>query len=113
MPTRSAHHAEAAWWARTRALALCAFSGSLVALDWENSGPADPGQELGVVAYEFGLGDARRVRELYDAYLAAGADLVDINFGCPVRKVTKTGAGATLASMAVASSCPTVIGICS
>ena len=27
---------------------------------------------------------------------AAGADIVDLNFGCPGRKVTRTGAGATL-----------------
>jgi len=42
------------------------------------------GSDPGVMA------DAARMVE------GAGADIVDVNFGCPVRKVTKTGAGATL-----------------
>jgi Ser/Thr protein kinase RdoA (MazF antagonist) len=46
--------------------------GGHVVLDWENSGPADPAGELGMVLFEFGLGDASRMRALHSSYVAAG-----------------------------------------
>lgn len=46
--------------------------GSLCVIDWDNSGLADPSQELAVVLFEFGCGDGDRVRTLYDAYRDAG-----------------------------------------
>ena len=47
-------------------------SGDLVVLDWENSGPADPSQELGMVLFAFGCGESDRTRTLFDAYCDAG-----------------------------------------
>lgn len=46
--------------------------GELVVLDWENSGPGSPTQELGVAMFEFGCGEPDRMRTLGAAYVAAG-----------------------------------------
>lgn len=46
--------------------------GRLVVLDWENCGPESPSQELGMVVFEYGLGEPRRMLDLYAAYLFAG-----------------------------------------
>lgn len=46
--------------------------GGLVIFDWENAGAASPSQELGVAAYEYGVGDPARIRALYGSYVEAG-----------------------------------------
>ena len=46
--------------------------GGLCVIDWEDSGPADPSQELGYVLFEFARSDHGRARALIDAYRAAG-----------------------------------------
>lgn len=46
--------------------------GRLCVFDWDNAGPGDPSQELAVVLFEYGCGDADRVADLYAGYLAAG-----------------------------------------
>jgi Ser/Thr protein kinase RdoA (MazF antagonist) len=47
-------------------------AGPLCVIDWDNSGLADPSQELAVVLFEYACGDDGRARSLYDAYVDAG-----------------------------------------
>jgi len=47
-------------------------AGGLVVLDWENSGAASPSQELAVAMFEYGCGEADRMRALHTAYVDAG-----------------------------------------
>ncbi len=46
--------------------------GGVCVIDWENSGPADPSQELGCVLFEFARSDPGRARALITAYRDAG-----------------------------------------
>ncbi len=45
--------------------------GGVCVIDWENSGPADPSQELGYVLFEFARSDPGRARDLMAAYRQA------------------------------------------
>jgi Ser/Thr protein kinase RdoA (MazF antagonist) len=44
----------------------------LYVIDWDNSGAADPGQELAMALYEYGRTDPGRARAVISAYEAAG-----------------------------------------
>ncbi|GAA0926777.1 hypothetical protein GCM10009558_039360 [Virgisporangium aurantiacum] len=46
--------------------------GGICVIDWENSGPGDPGHELACALFEFGRSDPGRARALMSAYAAAG-----------------------------------------
>ncbi len=50
--------------------------GGVCVIDWENSGPADPSQELACVLFEFARADPGRVRALTGAYREAGGPAV-------------------------------------
>ena len=50
----------------------------------------------GPVAMQLFGADPRSMREAAAIVAETGADLIDLNMGCPVPKVMKTGAGAAL-----------------
>ena len=56
---------------------LATADGGVCVIDWENSGPADPGQELGCVLFEFARTDPGRARALAGAYRRAGQAAVN------------------------------------
>ena len=47
-------------------------TGQLCVIDWDNSGPGDPCQELAAVLFEYCSGRPVRTRALHDAYVDAG-----------------------------------------
>jgi Ser/Thr protein kinase RdoA (MazF antagonist) len=46
--------------------------GGLCVIDWDNCGPADPSREVALILFEFGRGDHRRLRAIYESYLDNG-----------------------------------------
>jgi hypothetical protein len=44
----------------------------LCLIDSDNCGPADPSREVALILFEFGRGDHRRLRAIYESYLDSG-----------------------------------------
>ena len=55
----------------------------------------DPAQESALCVQIFG-GEPEAMAHAAELAVAAGARLLDVNMGCPVKKVTRTGAGSAL-----------------
>jgi aminoglycoside phosphotransferase (APT) family kinase protein len=73
---------------------LRAADGGLCVIDWENSGLADPSQELAVVLVEFACGDLGRAADLYRAYVdAAGPGRIERpgHFGMAIAQLGHLG----------------------
>lgn len=47
-------------------------AGGVCVIDWQDCGPADPGDELACMLVEFGGGDPSRVKQLYTSYVDSG-----------------------------------------
>ncbi len=69
MPPRTLRACHRDLWADN---VLPTAAGGVCVIDWENSGAADPSQELGCVLFEFGRTDPDRARALTDAYRDTG-----------------------------------------
>jgi hypothetical protein len=46
--------------------------GGVCVIDWQDCGPADPGDELACTLVEFGAGDPARIAAIHDSYVEAG-----------------------------------------
>ncbi len=78
-------------------------TGDLCVIDWDDCGLSDPSQELCLILYEFGLGDAGRTRSLYSAYVdAGGPGRVDRrgNFATVIAQLGHIGENACVAWLA-------------
>jgi Ser/Thr protein kinase RdoA (MazF antagonist) len=69
-------------------------AGELCLIDWDNAGDADPSGELALILFEFCRGDARRARNLHEAYGEAegpGRVRAPSDFSMPIAQLNHIG----------------------